>query len=236
MPSNETTPAASACGAGRTREDWNRRYSETEQLFGIEPNIHLARELSDLPPGRALDLACGEGRNGFWLAERGWQVDGIDLSDVAVERARALAELRGLGGRMTFHAADLSEFAPEPGRWDLVIMMYLHLPWDRLRPILYRAAEALVPGGTFFVAGHDLANFEKGHGGPKSPAVLYTAEDVAAALDDQIEIGLARQVERVVHVPDGERTALDCILRGRRRPPAPVESLGGGLPRDPAGL
>ncbi|MBL3596611.1 methyltransferase domain-containing protein [Rhodovulum sulfidophilum] len=89
MPSNDTTPAASACGAGRTREDWNRRYSETEQLFGIEPNIHLARELSDLPPGRALDLACGEGRNSFWLAERGWQVDGIDLSDVAVERARA---------------------------------------------------------------------------------------------------------------------------------------------------
>ena len=74
------------------RERWNRRYAETESLWSPAPNRFLVAEVESLPPGRALDLACGEGRNALWLARLGWRVTGVDFSDVAIARAREWAE------------------------------------------------------------------------------------------------------------------------------------------------
>ena len=74
------------------RQGWNERYAAHDLVWGAEPNRFLAEELAALPAqGRALDLACGEGRNAIWLAKRGWQVTAVDYSSVAVERARRLA-------------------------------------------------------------------------------------------------------------------------------------------------
>jgi 2-polyprenyl-3-methyl-5-hydroxy-6-metoxy-1,4-benzoquinol methylase len=77
-------------------------------LWTAQPNRFLVAETKDLPPGRALDLACGEGRNAVWLAERGWEVVGIDFSDVALEKARALADARSVDAQWV--QADLLEF------------------------------------------------------------------------------------------------------------------------------
>jgi 2-polyprenyl-3-methyl-5-hydroxy-6-metoxy-1,4-benzoquinol methylase len=78
------------------REDWNRRHGEAGLLFGAEPNRFLVAEVEGLAPGRALDVACGSGRNAVWLAARGWQVTGVDFSGVALEQARGLAAERGV--------------------------------------------------------------------------------------------------------------------------------------------
>jgi 2-polyprenyl-3-methyl-5-hydroxy-6-metoxy-1,4-benzoquinol methylase len=89
------------------REDWDRRYSQPDLLWSATPNRFLVREVAELPPGRALDLACGEGRNALWLAERGWTVTGVDYSAVAIEKARRRSHDEG--AEVDFACADLLE-------------------------------------------------------------------------------------------------------------------------------
>src|SRR5207244_12631949 len=92
------TPRGQARGPLRPRRPvtgmdataWDERYRSAELVWGVRPNRWVERELADLPPGRALDLACGEGRNALWLAARGWQVTAVDFSAVALDKARAL--------------------------------------------------------------------------------------------------------------------------------------------------
>jgi SAM-dependent methyltransferase len=198
------------------RDDWNNRYAKTELVWSASANQFLVAEVENLPPGRALDLAAGEGRNALWLAERGWTVDAVDFSDVAIGKGKALAEARDLAEKVTFQAADLREHAIEPGTYDLVAVMYFHMPWEALAPVLTRAARGLVPGGTFLLVSHDLENPTRGHGGPKDPAVLPTAAQVASALEGELTIERAEQVERIVQTDDGPKVALDCLVRGKR--------------------
>jgi len=194
-------------------EEWNRRYAGRELLWTGEPNRFLVAESAGLEPGRALDLACGEGRNAVWLASQGWQVTGVDFSGVALEKARLLADARGV--EADWVATDLLEYRPEPRAFDLVIVFYLQVPAAQRRRILRAAAEAVAPRGTFLLVAHDSSNIEQGHGGPQEPEVLYTAEDVVADLDG-LRIERAGRVERPVQTPDGERDALDALVRAVR--------------------
>jgi SAM-dependent methyltransferase len=195
------------------REDWNVKHGEAGPLFGVEPNRFLVAEAADLPPGRALDLACGAGRNAVWLAERGWTVTGADFSDVALANARALATERGVD--VEWVQADLRDWEPPPREFELVAILYLQLPAEELQPVLARAADAVAPGGTLLVVGHDLQNLNGGHGGPKDPRVLLTPEDVAAELPG-LEVEKAERVLRPVETEDGEAQAIDALVRARR--------------------
>ena len=191
------------------RKDWNRKHGEAGPLFGVEPNRFLVAEVASLPAGRALDLACGAGRNAVWLAERGWRVTGVDFSAVGIANARRLAADRGV--EVDWVDADLRTWEPPAGRFDLVVVLYLQVPADERRPILHAAADALAPGGTLLVVGHHSDNLEQGAGGPKDPAVLYSAEDVAADLEG-LEI---EKAERVLRPVEDERDAIDALVRAR---------------------
>ena len=68
------------------RDDWNRRYAASDYVWTVEPNRFLVAEAGDLDPGRALDLACGEGRNAVWLAQWGWQVEAVDFAELLVNK------------------------------------------------------------------------------------------------------------------------------------------------------
>ena len=187
------------------REDWNRKHASGEHHFAGRPNRFLVAEAEGLEPGRALDLACGEGRNAVWLAERGWQVTGVDFSDVALEGARRLAADRNVD--VDWLEADLREYVPEEAAYDLVTVLYLQLPGDERCTVLERAARAVAPGGTLLVVGHDRENLEHGVGGPRDPRVLFTPEEIAAELPGlRIE-----KAERVLR--DG---AIDALVRARR--------------------
>ena len=193
------------------RDDWDRRYASTENLWSSRPNRFLVAEVEHLEPGRALDLACGEGQNAIWLATRGWDVTGIDYSQVAIAKARSRAERESVTVR--FACADLVEYEPETGSYDLALVLYLHVPASERRRILARAAAALAPGGTFVLVGHDLTNATDGVGGPSDVELLYTPAQIASELPG-LEPDKATTVLRDV---DGEeRDAIDALVTARR--------------------
>jgi trans-aconitate methyltransferase len=100
------------------REDWNRRWQERRlHCHADDPSAVLAAELGALAPGRALDLGCGAGRSSIWLAERGWQVTGVDFSDAALELARAARP------DADWVLADLREYEPAAAAYDLVLLL-----------------------------------------------------------------------------------------------------------------
>jgi SAM-dependent methyltransferase len=199
--------------SGFAREDWNARYAQKELLWTAQPNRLFAAEVEGIEPGRALDVACGEGRNAVWLAELGWQVTGIDFSDVALGTAAELARARGV--EVEWVAADVLVHEPAPGAFDLVAVLYLQLPHDELARALRRAARAVAPGGALIVLGHDTRNLTDGYGGPRDPSVLFTPADVVASLDDLV-VERAETVERTVTLDDGDAVALDAFVRAAR--------------------
>jgi len=196
------------------REDWDARYAGVTNLWSAKPNRFLVAETQDLEPGRALDLACGEGQNAIWLATLGWDVVGVDFSEVAIEKARERAERDGVEAE--FVCADLVAYEPGEQAFDLVIVLYLHIPSGQRGSVHAKASAAVAPGGTFLLLGHDHANLDHGVGGPSDPDILYRAELIAAELPG-LEIEKATTVLRDV---DGEeRDAIDTLVRARR--PAP---------------
>lgn len=190
------------------REDWDKRYASVDNLWAVKPNRFLVAEVTDLAPGRALDLACGEGQNAIWLATLGWDVTGVDFSEVAIAKARARAERDAV--RVTFSCADLLEYETAPSAFDLVLVLYLHIAPDGRRHVLEKASAALAPGGTFVLVGHDLRNLTDGVGGPSDPALLSTPDEIAGELRG-LEIVKAERVLRDVH--GEERDAIDNLVR-----------------------
>jgi SAM-dependent methyltransferase len=188
---------------------WDARYADADRLWSDTPNRWVHEVLAGRPPGTALDLACGEGRDAVWLAEQGWDVTGVDFSENALSRAAASATRRGVRARWI--RADVTVWTP-PQQVDLVLVAYLHLPPDERRRVLHTAAAALAPGGTLLVVGHDSANLTRGVGGPRDPAVLYTAQDVVDDLADT-DLRLVRGVE-VRRPVSGEPTvdAVDALV------------------------
>jgi SAM-dependent methyltransferase len=199
--------------SGFAREDWNARYAQKELLWTAQPNRLFAAEVEGIEPGRALDVACGEGRNAVWLAELGWNVTGIDFSDVALGKAAELARARGV--EVEWVAADVLVHEPPPGAFDLVAVLYLQLPHDELARALRRAARAVAPGGALIVLGHDTRNLIDGYGGPRDASVLFTPTEVVASLDDLV-VERAETVERTVTLDDGDAVALDAFVRAAR--------------------
>jgi SAM-dependent methyltransferase len=152
------------------RTEWDARYAAASELvWTAQPNRFVVEELVGLPPGRALALAAGEGRNAVWLAGRGWRVTAVDFSQVALARGRQLANERGV--EVTWVVADVRSYEPSPGGYDAVLEAYLHLPAGGMAGVLAHAAAALAPGGTLLVVGHDRANLSGGVGGPQDPTV-----------------------------------------------------------------
>lgn len=198
---------------GFARADWNARYAGSELLWTAEPNRRFASEVEGLEPGRALDLACGEGRNAVWLAERGWRVTGVDFSDVALAKAEQLASSRGV--EVTWVLADVLDYAPNPGAFGLVAVLYLHVPHEELAHVLRTAVDAVGADGTLVVLGHDTTNLSEGHGGPRDASVLFTPEDVVPHLEGLV-VERAERVLRTVALEEGEATAIDALVVARR--------------------
>jgi SAM-dependent methyltransferase len=156
------------------RDDWNRRYGTSELVWTAQPNRFLVAEVSSLPPGRALDLAAGEGRNAVWLAERGWQVIAVDFSDVAIEKGRGLAQARGV--QVEWQERDLTDYEPEPRAFELVVVMYFACRgrrWSRCQ----QAARA--PGGTFCWS-DDAENLERAMAGRVARALAQRTSSAIA--------------------------------------------------------
>jgi SAM-dependent methyltransferase len=195
---------------------WDERYRSADLVWGAEPNRFVAEAFGAREPaGRALDLACGEGRNAIWLAQRGWQVTAVDFSEVAIERARKLAA--EAGASVEWVHGDAAAWEADPGAFALVVVSYLQVPAAERRAVLARAAAALAPGGELFMIGHARRNLAEGVGGPQHPAVLWDPDELAAELRDAgFEVARCEEVLRPVEVEGEAREAIDVLVEARR--------------------
>ena len=192
------------------RSSWDARYEAKGALWGAVPNQFLVDIADVLEPGTALDLGCGQGRNSFWLASRGFMVTGLDISPVAIEQARTVAAELEIDA--SFESVDLTTWDPAGRVWDLVTLTYLHLSHER-RPVVHGAAKrAVAPGGRLVVVAHHLDNFENGVGGPPVPELLFTEQQLA---DDFADLEILRN-EKVTRTTD-EGDAIDLVFVAVRR-------------------
>lgn len=198
-------------------EHWDTRYASADLVWSAEPNQFVAAECADLPPGRALDLACGEGRNAIWLARRGWRVTAVDFSAVALDKARTLAGETAVD----WVQADATTWASPPA-FDLAVLAYLQLPAAERKAAVSSALAALVPGGTLLVVAHDSSNLAEGTGGPQDPDVLMTSDDILADVACvPHRVVHAGRVERHLAQVDGSTAvAYDCLVRVVKEPTA----------------
>jgi SAM-dependent methyltransferase len=197
---------------------WNARYAGSADLeWGAEPNRWVDAQLSGSAPGRALDLAAGEGRNALWLASQGWTVTAVDFAEAGLDKGRRLERTKGSDDDppVTWVCADVTTYDPPPAAFDLVLLAYLHLVESERRTVNHAAVTALAAGGVLLVIGHDTTNLTDGIGGPQDAEVLFTPDDVLGDLADTpgLRVELATRVRRRVMTPDGDRDAIDALVR-----------------------
>lgn len=200
-------------------ETWDAMYGRREQYFSGAANDALIAEAAELPVGRALDVGCGEGGDAIWLAARDWQVTGVDVSAVALDRARRTAHDAGLTGRISLRGLDLTAEAPAPRAYDLVSVHYVPLPVDDAAAVR-GLADAVAVGGTLLFVTHDpdaiARRVREGSTGAPDPRDVHGTASVAALLgaDWTIEVHGSRPRSRPEHAerdhPD------DVVLRARR--------------------
>jgi SAM-dependent methyltransferase len=208
---------------------WDQRYQSSSTLWSGQANPQLVSEVSDLAPGSALDVGCGEGADAIWLAQKGWRITAADVSTVALGRgaAHALDVSTEVAQRITWLHADLTEWVPPAARYDLVSAQFMHLPKDQREAVHRRLAESVASGGTLLVVGHDPSDLQTTVPRPSAPGLLFTASEVAASLPvgqwvTCVEEARARQTLD----PDGRTTTIhDAVLRVQRL--APASDVGG---------
>lgn len=202
------------------QQSWEERYGAQERVWSGRVNVRLAELVESLPPGRALDLGCGEGADAMWLAGHGWDVTAVDISQTALDRAAVEAVNRNLASRIDFQHHDLTENFPS-GAFDLVSAQFLHstVPMDRAR-LLRRAADAVVVGGNLIVVDHGAAPpWASEH--HRHHHEFPTADEVVASLNldesrwQRVRVG---PVKRDALGPQGQHAVLiDNVIVLRRR-------------------
>jgi SAM-dependent methyltransferase len=197
---------------------WDELYRSRPKVWSGRPNPQLVAEVAGLTPGRALDLGCGEGADALWLAQQGWAVTAVDVSAVALERAKAHAQETGHGANIEWVRHDLASWAPEP-LFDLVTAQFLHstvMPWQQS---LRLAAAAVRTSGALLLVGHHPDGLPP-WGRHNSPDMYFTAEEIVRELGIEapkwrLDVVDARR--RGATGPDGEAATLtDAVLRATR--------------------
>lgn len=184
------------------KEFWNQRYAEAAFAYGIEPNVFFAEQLSRLKPGKLLLPAEGEGRNALFAAKTGWQVDAFDYSESAQTKALILAQQHGV--EFNYILSDFATLDAAPNTYDLIALIYAHLPAE-FRTTWHRKLLALLkPGGKLIIEAFHKSQLGKASGGPQSVEMLYNEEelrhDFAECTDIQIEQAEIELTEGQYHV------------------------------------
>ncbi|HTV17863.1 MAG TPA: class I SAM-dependent methyltransferase [Polyangiaceae bacterium] len=197
---------------------WEQLWAKTlrdhpDKVASRPPNALLMAEAASLEPGRALDAGCGHGAETLWLAARGWQVTAVDFSTAALDKGRSMAESAGadIAARIEWLEGDLATWTAEPGRYDLVVCLYVHVAGS-VQDMVRRMASGVAPGGTLLLVGH--RPIDPGTGKPTAAAnqVQVSVDDAVAALDPaRWEIVIAEERPRAV-----AGTGVEAVIRARR--------------------
>ena len=202
-----------------TRQFWDDRYASSTRIWSGSPNQRLVEQISGLAPGRAVDIGCGEGADVVWLAKQGWEVVGVDVSQVALDRAAGHAADEGVADRTSFVLVDLLGGDELPGDMDLVTSHYMHTPMDEFARTYAAMGAAVRPGGTLLVVGHHPLDAETGLRNDRLSHLLFGQQQVVDALDPtEWDILVSEAQPRQTTGRDGEAvTITDTVVRARRR-------------------
>ena len=198
--------------ADQRRLDWDERHKAGD-FEGRGPNPTLVAGVSGLDTGSALELAAGSGTNAVYLAQQGWRTTAVDWSPVGLANGKATAD--SVGVEVYWLERNLFEWAPPVRSFDLVVMVYLHLPPGERTPVYARAAAAVARGGRLVVVGHHPLQAAEGVDGP-DPSRLFTAEEIGQVLlarDADLVIERAEVMRRIA---SPERSPIDSLLVLRR--------------------
>ncbi len=200
------------------RDFWEQLWSRTLRERGADvarrpPNAHLTAEVDGLPPGLALDAGCGHGSDTLWLAARGWHVTAVDFSAAALSHARAAAGAAGanVAARVDWVEADLASWTPQPGHYDLVACLYVHVAGS-VPELVRRMGAGVAPGGTLLLVGHRPVDPATGAATPAAGQQQVSVDAAGAALDPhRWEVLVAEDRPRVA-----AGTGVDAVIRAKR--------------------
>jgi len=168
---------------------WNERYAADGYLFGTAPNAFLARQVHRLASGsKVLAVADGEGRNSVFLAQHGHRVVATDVSDQALEKARRLAERRGVA--VEYRQVDLAGWEWPEDAFDAVVGIFIQFAGPELRDDIFEGIHrSLKPGGLLLLEGYRQEQLAYGTGGPPNLENLYPEESLRSAFAEwEIEL------------------------------------------------
>ena len=173
----------------------------------------MVRDLAALPQGNMVDVAGGEGRNALWFAKRGWSVENVEISKVALEKFQLRAEREKLGSRChsTRSEAENATFTLKP---DLVLFAYLQIPFSSLTQALTNALNQMPVGARIYGVWQALRNLTDGYGGPPCAELLPSPEQLRGWAEDKLSNFEVFEQERVVEKDGLTHTAIDVILSG----------------------
>lgn len=199
---------------------WDDRYASADQIWSGNPNPQLVAEAAALTPTNALDIGSGEGADALWLAQRGWQVTALDISQVALDRAADHARRvdPDAAERIAWVQADLTTNAAPAGPFGLVSSQFMQLPAHQRDPLFRRLAGAVAPAGTLLVVGHDLSDLHTApHLRPHRPELMFTVDDIVGLLDPADWTILAESRQRSIVDPEGQSAHVaDAVVVARR--------------------
>jgi len=194
--------------------EWDERYASDEQIWSGQPNGALVIETDDLEPGSVLDVGCGEGADAVWLAEKGWQVTALDVSEVALRRGAAAALASGV--EIEWICAGLLEAPLNPNGYDLVSVQYPSLLRTPDRLAEHRLLAAVAAGGRLLVV-HHVMDLEEARSHGFEPTDYVSPRDVVELLDREWEISFEESRPRQVSAGAGAHHSHDVVLHARHR-------------------
>ena len=190
---------------------WDERYRAPEPIFGLKPNVFLQGQTSRLEPGaKVLVPGDGYGRNGLWLAQKGFRVHTVDLSPEGVRLAKKAAE--EAGQVLTIEQGDLATWNWPVGEFDCVASIFVHLPPDLRTRVHASMLRALKPGGVVLLEAFSPGQLQFSSGGPKDLNLLYSAERLRGDFSAAEVVELA---EAQVHLEEGPKhTGPAAVVQG----------------------
>jgi SAM-dependent methyltransferase len=174
---------------------WDERYNTAEYVYGTDPNEFLASAVTEIPRGRTLCIAEGEGRNAVFLAEHGHDVVAVDSSAIGLKKAGILASERGVNIETV--VADLANFDIEPDSWDAIVSIFAHVPPAIRIPLHKKIVHGLKAGGMLVLEAYTPGQIELGTGGPAVPEMTMSLDVLQEELDG-LEFVHAVELERDV--------------------------------------
>jgi 2-polyprenyl-3-methyl-5-hydroxy-6-metoxy-1,4-benzoquinol methylase len=158
------------------KEEWDRRYSGAEYIYGIDANRFLTEQLQNLKPGKILFPAEGEGRNAVFAAVHNWQVSAFDYSNEAMKKALLLARSQNV--TINYSVCSLEDFSAELNSFDVISFIYTHFDSELREKYFPGLLAFLKPGGKVILEVFSKAQLARTTGGPKIQSLLYSLDEI----------------------------------------------------------